>query len=64
MIYHFEYYIGDYDDKSLILKEMSEAFKNNKLDEFLNKIDQKFGLLKISINNTRKNLANPMNTPL
>ena len=36
MIYHFEYYIGDYDDKSLILKEMSEACKNNKLDEFIN----------------------------
>lgn len=37
MIYHFEYYIGDYDDKSLILKEMSKACKNNKLDEFFNK---------------------------
>ena len=36
MIYHFEYYSGDYDDKSLILKDMSKACKNNKLDEFLN----------------------------
>lgn len=37
MIYHFEYYNGDYDDKSLILKEMSEVCKNNNLDEFINK---------------------------
>lgn len=37
MIYHFEYYSGSYDDKSLILKEMSKACKNNKIDEFLNK---------------------------
>lgn len=37
MIYHFEYYNGDYDDKSVILKEMSKACKNNKVDEFLNK---------------------------
>ena len=35
MIYHFEYYSGDYDNKSLILKEMSKACKNNKLDEFI-----------------------------
>ena len=35
MLYYFEYYSGDYDDKSLILKEMSEACKNNKLDEFI-----------------------------
>lgn len=35
MIYYFEYYIGDYDDKSLILKDMSKACKNNKLDEFI-----------------------------
>ena len=35
MIYSFEYYNGDYDDKSLILKEMSKACKNNKLDEFI-----------------------------
>ena len=36
MIYYFEYYSGDYDDKNLILKEMSKACKNNKIDEFLN----------------------------
>ena len=36
MIYHFEYYSGDYDDRSLILKEMSKACKNNNLDEFIN----------------------------
>ncbi|MBR1453065.1 MAG: hypothetical protein IJ593_00240 [Lachnospiraceae bacterium] len=37
MIYHLEFYSGDYDNKSLILKEMSGACKNNELDEFLNK---------------------------
>ena len=36
MIYHFEYYSGDYDDRSLILKEMSKACKNNNLDKFIN----------------------------
>ena len=36
MIYHFEYYNGDYDDRSLILEEMSKACKNNNLDEFIN----------------------------
>lgn len=35
MVYNFEYYNGDYDNKSLILKEMSKACKNNKLDEFI-----------------------------
>lgn len=33
MLYYFEYYSGDYDDKSLFLKEMSEVCKNNKLDK-------------------------------
>ena len=36
MIYSFEYYNGDYNDKSLILKEMSKAGKNNNLDKFIN----------------------------
>lgn len=36
MIYHFEYYSGDYDDRSLILKEMSKACKNNNLEKFIN----------------------------
>ena len=37
IIYHCEFYCGDYDAKNLILKEMSDSCKSNKFDEFLNK---------------------------
>ena len=60
---HFEYYSGDYDDKSLMLKEMSEACKNNKLDEFLNENRAKIWTIDTFNEQFEKKLGKPDEPP-